>query len=220
MLEEWKETSIPNYFISNKGNVKTLNGKKLVLTLNGAGYYRVDLRENNKLRIASVHRLVANAFLENHENKPVVNHKDGNKLNNLYTNLEWNTYSENNKHAYDNNLNPKGSGKPNALLHEDDIPYIIELFEEGIRNNVIAKMYNVSDGTISEIRLGRTWRHVSDKIFAKSGPNPIKKLSSTDIPIIRKMIKEGSRDCDIGVIFGVARGTINQIRQGKTWTNY
>lgn len=64
-----------------------------------SGYKEVLLYLNNKPKYVTIHRLVALAFLSNPENKPTVNHKDGNKLNNYVGNLEWATYQENNKHA-------------------------------------------------------------------------------------------------------------------------
>lgn len=59
----------------------------------------VGLRKNNKLKGASIHRLVAKAFIPNPENKKTVNHKNGNKLDNRVQNLEWATQSENNLHC-------------------------------------------------------------------------------------------------------------------------
>lgn len=64
----------------------------------------VELWKDNKRKRVLVHRLVAEAFVENPDNKPQVNHKDGNPQNNNYNNLEWVTNSENVKHAYANNL--------------------------------------------------------------------------------------------------------------------
>ena len=64
------------------------------------GYCIVRLRKNGDTFALYVHRLVAEAFIPNPENKPCVNHIDGNKHNNCVSNLEWNTYSENNLHAY------------------------------------------------------------------------------------------------------------------------
>lgn len=69
------------------------------------GYYQVTLFIENKPKRIKVHRLVALLFLEeNIENKPTVNHIDGNKINNHYSNLEWATFKENNQHAIDNGL--------------------------------------------------------------------------------------------------------------------
>lgn len=64
----------------------------------------VNLWRNNKGKYFTIHRLVAMHFIDNPNNKPIVNHIDGNKLNNNVENLEWTTYGENNQHAYDTGL--------------------------------------------------------------------------------------------------------------------
>lgn len=70
---------------------------------NTKGYMLVDL--STKKRAVKVHRLIAIAFLDNPENKPQVNHIDGDKTNNNVNNLEWVTNGENVRHSYDNGLN-------------------------------------------------------------------------------------------------------------------
>jgi len=67
-------------------------------------YLMVGLNKNKRQSHFLIHRLVAIHFIENKENKPCVNHKDGNKFNNNYKNLEWCTQSENIKHAFENGL--------------------------------------------------------------------------------------------------------------------
>lgn len=101
MIEEiWKVIEeYPNYEVSNFGRVRNLKSNKLLkFDLYEQGYYRVQLFKNNKKKNKRVHRLVALSFIQQIPNKPDVNHKDGNKLNNHVDNLEWVTWEENNEH--------------------------------------------------------------------------------------------------------------------------
>src|SRR5574344_346238 len=98
------------YEINEKGEVRNIKSKKMLKQrINQRGYYVIGV--NDKKRGHSVpkevHRLVAEAFLKNDQELPVVNHLDGNKLNNNVENLERCTYSQNSKHAYDMGLTPK-----------------------------------------------------------------------------------------------------------------
>lgn len=102
------------YQVSDLGRIKSLKrvvphkikGKKTIpesikkIYVGTNNYYIVILNSKNIGSTKTVHRLVALAFLPNPENKPEVNHKDGNKLNNNLNNLEWNTVSENRYHAF------------------------------------------------------------------------------------------------------------------------
>lgn len=89
------------YQVSNLGNVKSLNyhntkkEKVLKPTICSDGYKRVMLYKNKTIKLYSVHRLVAQAFIENTNNYPCVNHKDESRTNNVVTNLEWCTYKYN-----------------------------------------------------------------------------------------------------------------------------
>jgi hypothetical protein len=93
------------YEVSSVGRVKSLPRKttKGRIIKNGNrcnGYQAVTLSRDNKPKSHYVHRLVATAFLGNTDNKPCVNHIDGNPSNNSVTNLEWATYTENEQHSY------------------------------------------------------------------------------------------------------------------------
>lgn len=87
-----------NYSINEKGEVKNnITGRIIKPFVNKkTGYKIVDLWKNNKCKKIALHRLVAEAFIENPLNKPTVDHKDGNRLNNSIENLRWATYQEQN----------------------------------------------------------------------------------------------------------------------------
>ena len=81
----------------------------LTQTDNGSGYLSVGLTENGKTKNTRVSRIIAITFVENSENKPQVNHINGNKKDNRSVNLEWNTSGENVRHAWNNGLAKKQS---------------------------------------------------------------------------------------------------------------
>lgn len=88
------------YQITTWGRVYSVDSERFIKPCeNEKGYLRIDLKDaRGKRKHHKVHRLVANAFIPNYDNKPQVNHKDGNKANNSVTNLEWVTDKENKTH--------------------------------------------------------------------------------------------------------------------------
>lgn len=108
------------YQVSNFGKVKSLkrtrkNHSKLQIVeekikntrVDPQGYLMLDLYKDNKAKTTRVHRVVAEAFLPNVDDKPTVNHKDGNKANNHVDNLEWASFNEQNNHLYGSGLKSK-----------------------------------------------------------------------------------------------------------------
>lgn len=106
MIENWRDIEgYEGYYqVSNSGRIKSSRKvyKEQLLKHfdNGQGYSVVMFRVNKEYKHFRVHRLVASAFIPNPENKPYINHIDGNKSNNKVDNLEWCTRSENELHAY------------------------------------------------------------------------------------------------------------------------
>jgi len=106
IMEEWRTIEWNcDYMVSNTGKIKSLKKKKEIIlkpsrTHKGKGYHMVILCKNGERSYKTIHRLVAIAFIPNPENKPQVNHIDGNTINNSVENLEWCTPSENEIHSF------------------------------------------------------------------------------------------------------------------------
>lgn len=101
MIELWSNIPGFNYSVSDCGRVRNdKTGNIKTPCVNKHGYYCVNLYKNGEQFAKRIHRLVADAFINNPENKTCVNHIDGNKLNNNVKNLEWVNHSENMLHAF------------------------------------------------------------------------------------------------------------------------
>lgn len=180
MTEIWKDIEtkdipIGNYQISNLGRVKSLKRKvshkagskrtipeRMMTQHITRRYVSVHLRAGGNSTYR-VHRLVALAFIPNPENKPQVNHIDGNIQNNFVTNLEWVTASENIKHAIQTGLinhnSIRGTRGTKAKLNDWQVR-IIRRMKGDMSNTKIGEYFNVTQGTISAIQLGNTWKHL------------------------------------------------------------
>ena len=169
MNEIWKSTGFDGYEVSNLGRVrrlhKTIPPRIRKLTTDTHGYLHVNLWHGGKSKHFSIHRLVAIAFIPNPENKPEVNHIDGNKLNNRVSNLEWVTSSENQRHAFDMGLQValQGEDAPRAKLTAEQVIYI-RGNPDGLTCKQLAEMFNVSRVTIGDVQRGVYYRNVGGKI--------------------------------------------------------
>lgn len=158
---------LTNYAVSSDGRVFNIKYKReLKNKIDSKGYYVVSLSVDGKVIDQRAHRLVAAAYVPNPENLPMVNHLDGNKLNPLYSNLEWTTARGNAEHASRTGLLHAASlenhGK--ALLTNQQVSEICKLMEDGeVTQSEIANMYGVSESSIREIRLGNNWTKISSE---------------------------------------------------------
>jgi len=157
--------SIKSYFIDSIGRRQPRKEKLKIPQLSNCGYLRVQLFDRyHKSKNRSIHALVAKAFIKNPKNKPEVNHKDGVKYNNFYKNLEWNTSSENQKHAFKNGLQKirRGEELVYSKLKATDILNIRNQYKQGnISQLKLAKKFNVSQSQIWRIINKTRWTHVN-----------------------------------------------------------
>jgi hypothetical protein len=115
------------------------------------GYFYVTLRGS----AFKIHRLVAETFIPNVDNKPYINHIDGIKTNNDVKNLEWCTAKENMRHAWDNNL--MENSRHNKLTKEE-VVLLRERISQGMSQRKVGKLFNISRGAIQLIVNGDTYK--------------------------------------------------------------
>ncbi len=129
-----------------------------------SSYQTAHLHKNGVEKLYKVHRLVAQAFIPNPENQPVVNHKDGNKWNNRTDNLEWVDQKENTLHAI--RLGLRDYHQPNVKcrkLTPEDVRYIRENYKRGDKEfgqNALARKFGVTENAIRLIIERETYRDV------------------------------------------------------------
>lgn len=157
------------YKISNFGKVKRVVrasgaciGRVLFSKKTKCGYLELHLCFNGERRYYLVHRLVAEAFIPNPEDKKEVNHKNGIKTDNRVENLEWVTSKENKEHAnIVLGINNCGEKSGQSKLTEEQICNILGLLRAGQSHRKIAKTYSVVHSTIGRIYRNETWKCVS-----------------------------------------------------------
>ena len=147
------------YQVSNLGRIKNKKGKILKPYLQN-GYLRVGLYKDKKIKSIYIHRLVATAFIPKIKDKNIINHKDGNKLNNNVQNLEWCNYSENNQHAYKYKLKIAkplfGDKSPHHKLTNKDIQYIRANWDYNTKD--LANKFNITTTHIRRIIKNECWK--------------------------------------------------------------
>lgn len=155
----------PNYEININGIVRNRKtGKVKQQYINDSGYCMVTLhKDNNNGKPRRVHRLIAKHFIPNPDNKPHINHKDGNPLNNHVSNLEWCTHKENMQHGFRTGLiNNSGEKNGQSKLTQKQVLEIKERLADGESQYSISKDYPVSRSCILGIKTGRLWNHLQE----------------------------------------------------------
>ena len=167
-MEIWKTIKgFENYEVSNCGRLKVnlkfrkyrdYQSKILNPTKDKDGYLRTALTKDNKKFMKTIHRLVAENFIENKQNKTCVNHINGIKADNRVENLEWCTVKENNIHAIKLGLSGQAGGEKHHMSKLKEIQ-VIEIIKN--KNNLTQKelsnFYNISQTQISRIVNKKRW---------------------------------------------------------------
>lgn len=158
--------------VKNNNGYRTIKGRILTPRIDKKGYYRIGLTKDHKQKFHLVHRLVAETFIPNVYNEPIINHKNGNKLDNYISNLEWCTQQYNIQHAYNTGLKMgvssehKGIYNPNVKLNEQDVLNIVNDKKNGISiKDSYSKYKNkITFKGFENVWFGYTWKNLVEKV--------------------------------------------------------
>jgi hypothetical protein len=162
--EVWKEHyDYPDYFVSNKGRIKSKVRGRIMFQREHEGYMDSRIKDRDgKKRSPRTHRIVAELFVRKPDTaeRLIVNHTDGNKLNNDADNLEWITYADNYKHAVEQGL----MGYRTGTTPEVKIREICSLLEGGHSINEITKRdKQFTRSVVESVRQRTRWTTVSQQ---------------------------------------------------------
>jgi len=210
------------YYITENGvvytNSKGKGLRELKQKLDTSKYYRVCLvMENCENKNFLVHRLVAKAYIDNPEGLEYVNHKDGDKLNNHFSNLEWVTSGDNQRHAYSTGLKniPRGESNGRNRLSEEDVLSIYWRLYEGARNIDIRREYDIGSGTLTCIKNKTNWKYLLQDLPDIPIRQRSNKLSEDTVRWICRKFVEGYSSVEVYSMSNNLSVTIHQIEDIK-----
>ena len=212
--EVWKEIAKTGYEVSDMGRIRR-GDRILAGSYHSDGYIFITINGNQ----IPIHRFVANAFISNPENKPEVNHIDGNKLNNRADNLEWVSKKENQRHA--SHVLNKRVGKYHYDTNLSD-EIVIDIYNKckytDMKYEEIARIYNVSKDTPAKIAQGYSWKYLNLEPINRKDKRIVGKNLKTGKEIeydsVRFAVKDGfSAAC----ISGCCKGNL-KTHKGYSWS--
>ena len=212
MLVSLDQHGFPGYSIDENGNVwSNITNKWMSPSINYRGYLTICVHSGCTIRHPYIHQLVAMAFIPNPENKPQVNHIDGNKTNNHISNLEWSTNLENSKHARENGL------MPHAVFTEEDVYLICQELTNGKSSTEISKTYGYPYDSVYQIRRGANWTHISSQFTFPPTRDRNTVLTEQQVREICVRLLNNDRVVDIAIDYHTSPDAIRKIKSGRSF---
>jgi len=213
------------YAVTEDGKVWSYSSKKFLKpSTHRNGYLKLTLSKNGKVFTKQVHRLIAQTFIENPLNLPMVNHIDGVKDNNKVDNLEWVSYMDNMRHAMNTGLS-KGDS---SLIGENPMQ-MKTMYTSGNTIKEIAKYYRCGETKVYQVlkNLGVKVKRkpLSDDVKVKMSkskkgkPSNSRKLDCTTVKLIKEQTKMKRTNKSIAEEFNVGEHVVGRIKKGLAYVD-
>lgn len=192
--------SVPNYGVAEDCSVYRLDTKKRmsVYPSGRSGYLCFRTSHNNRTSYSFLHKVVAECWCPDNndmDNKTQVNHKNGNKLDNRPSNLEWVTPAENQRHAVETGLKGSGEDLYNSSMTNDIAHLVCQDLEQGMRVKDVADKFNLTNDVVGKIKSGDTYFKIR---VLYNIDHPYKNnLSENTVRWVCERINEGLSDRNI-----------------------
>lgn len=190
----------PGYYeVSDKGEIRSARTKKLMKkSVATGGYLQVNLRTTDgKSKSCQFHRVVLSSFTGGNQPDMEVDHVNCNKLDNRLSNLEWVTPEENKRRETENHLSPRGEKHHNAVLTDDLVKQVCELYQEGYNSKAVVKKLHLDELGYKKARLNemlsciyrrKWWVHISKDYKWDKDNNKYQTYSKKDLQKIAYFI--------------------------------
>jgi hypothetical protein len=206
------------YAVTLCGKVYSIKSKKFLSAgLSKRGYLTVNLYQDGEGKTFPVHRLVAMAYLDNPDNLPVVNHKNGDKTDNRVSNLEWCTQKDNILHAVETGLQKPIDYDEMRHLSDDEAHEVCSLLDSGFRVKDICSLLGYSQNTVSRIKAGITYKEISAEYNFSSVPSSYR-ISVQKVTRICEALQEGLGVSKIIKKFNTTHYMVTKIKKREKYT--
>lgn len=209
------------YAITKDGKVFSIRAERFMsLKENPNGYIGVNLSKEGKKFRFLVHRLVAMAFIPNPEKKKTVNHIDGDKANNVLSNLEWATHSEQILHAIDTGLRPNQNFRWDRKLSDETVHRICQYLEDGFQTIEIARILGTERHVVKNIKSGTQYKDIVseydvEKITRKTG-----RVSTNKVDRIFDLLGKNTPRADVCKALNISEEILENILTGKVMSKF
>lgn len=214
-MKNLSEIGFDKYCACPSGRIYSLrSGRYLRQVVQANGYCQVTLCQDGKRSNFLVHRLIAIAFIPNPQDKPTVNHINGNKQDNSLVNLEWMTQQEQVHHSILTGLR-YGTRNPDRSLDDEKAHQVCKLIADSWRNKDIAEAIGIDQQIVANIRYGKDYQEIACEYDFNNILPSRRKISVEKLTRICELLEKGKSYREIRLEVDVSSAAISKIKNRK-----